>query len=117
MTESRDPAAARIAFLRDLRAVRQLRPDPLPEPVLHDILEVGRWTGSAGNRQPWEFVVVRDRDMLRRLSTIEGATPDTLQLRASGSPLSSTQKFPTLTRMTRADSPSESCWLRRFKVW
>jgi len=63
----------RITFLRDLRAVRQLRPDPLPEEVVHNILEVGRWSGSAGNRQPWEFVVVRDRDMLRRLSQIDGA--------------------------------------------
>src|SRR2546423_13974245 len=58
MTESpSDTAAGRIAFLRNLRAVRQLRPDPLPEPVLNDILEVARWSGRAGNRQPWEFVV------------------------------------------------------------
>ena|SRR5438132_9960094 len=75
MTDSSDTdtASARIAFLRGLRAVRQLQPDPLPESVLHDILEVARWSGSAGNRQPWEFVVIRDRDMLRRLSTIDGA--------------------------------------------
>src|SRR5260221_14385811 len=60
MTEAgmSESASARIAFLRGLRAVRQLRPDPLPEPVLHDILEVQHWSGSAGNRQPWEFVVV-----------------------------------------------------------
>lgn len=62
-----------IALLRGLRAVRQLRPDPLPEDVLRNILEVARWSGSAGNRQPWEFVVVRDRAMLGRLSSIEGA--------------------------------------------
>jgi len=68
-----DTAAARIAFLRGLRAVRQLRPDPLPEPVVHDILEVARWSGSAGNRQPWEFVVVRDRTMLGQLASVEGA--------------------------------------------
>ena len=68
-----DSSAERIAFLRGLRAVRQLRPDPLPEPVLHDILEVARWSGSAGNRQPWEFVVVRDRDMLAQLAAIDGA--------------------------------------------
>jgi len=68
-----DSASAMIALLRGLRAVRQLRPDPLPEDVLRNILEVARWSGSAGNRQPWEFVVVRDRDMLRQLSTIVGA--------------------------------------------
>jgi nitroreductase len=80
----RDSAAARIAFLRGLRAVRQLRPDPLPDAVLRDILEVARWSGSAGNRQPWEFVVVRDRDMLTRLSTIDGANAQHLASAAVG---------------------------------
>jgi nitroreductase len=75
---------SRIAFLRGLRAVRQLRPDPLPEAVLHDILEIARWSGSAGNRQPWEFVVVRDRDMLGRLATIEGANAGHLATAAVG---------------------------------
>jgi nitroreductase len=62
-----------IGLMRGLRAVRQLRADPVPEDILHDILEVARWSGSAGNRQPWEFVVVRDRAMLEKLSGVEGA--------------------------------------------
>src|SRR5258707_11061265 len=86
MTDSSDTdtASARIAFLRGLRAVRQLRPDPLPESVLRDILEVARWSGSAGNRQPWEFVVIRDRDLLRRLSAIRGANAGHLANAAAG---------------------------------
>ena len=79
-----ETATERIAFLRGLRAVRQLRPDPLPDTVLHDILEVARWSGSAGNRQPWEFVVVRDRDMLARLATVEGANAGHLATAAVG---------------------------------
>src|SRR5207302_6147121 len=79
-----DTAAERIAFLRGLRAVRPLRPDPLPETVLHNILEVGRWSGSAGNRQPWEFVVIRDRDTLNRLATIDGANAGHLATAAAG---------------------------------
>ena len=62
----------RIAFLRSLRAVRQFRPDPVPQEAVDDILEVARWSGSAGNRQPWEFVVIRDRNMLRALAAVEG---------------------------------------------
>jgi nitroreductase len=81
---SLDSATARIGFLRGLRAVRQLRPDPLPEAVLHDILEVARWSGSAGNRQPWEFVVVRDRAMLARLATVDGANAGHLANAAVG---------------------------------
>src|SRR3984893_8289446 len=86
MTDSSDSdsSTARIAFLRGLRAVRQLRPDPLPESVLHDILEVARWSGSAGNRQPWEFVVVRDRNLLEQLAHVEGATAGHLANAAVG---------------------------------
>jgi nitroreductase len=79
-----DSAAGRIEFLRGLRATRQLRPDPVPDAALHDILEVGRWSGSAGNRQPWEMVVVRDRAMLQRLASIDGATAGHLATAAVG---------------------------------
>ena len=79
-----DSAAARIQFLRGLRAVRQLRRDPIPEGMLRDILEVARWSGSAGNRQPWEFVVVYDREMLQRLASIDGANAGHLASAAVG---------------------------------
>src|SRR5215471_4308855 len=86
MTDSIVPtsASSMLALLRGLRAVRQLRPDPLPEDVLRNILEVARWSGSAGNRQPWEFVVVRDREMLRQLASIDGAVAGHLATAGAG---------------------------------
>jgi nitroreductase len=45
---------------------------PVPENVLQDVLEVARWSGSARNRQPWEFVVVGERKKLERLAACEG---------------------------------------------
>ena len=65
-------AEDRIAFLRSLRAVRSFRPDPVPQEVVDDILEVARWSGSASNRQPWELVVIRDRETLGALAQVEG---------------------------------------------
>ena len=65
-------AGARIAFLRSLRAVRSFRPDPVPREVVDDIFKVVRWSGSASNRQPWELVVIRDRETLGALSRLEG---------------------------------------------
>ena len=55
-------------LLRTLRAVRRFAARPIPVPVLQDILEVARWTGSSKNNQPWELVVVRDRSLLKALS-------------------------------------------------
>ena len=63
-----------IRFLRGLRAVRDYTSDPIPDAVLNDILEVGRWSGSASNVQGTEVVVVRDRAILQRISEV-GARP------------------------------------------
>jgi len=50
------------------RETRAYRPDPLPEAVVLRILEAGRISGSAVNRQPWRFVVVETREVLDRLA-------------------------------------------------
>jgi nitroreductase len=65
-------AAEAIEFLRTLRTVRRFTEQPVPQAVLDDLLTVARWSGSANNRQPWAFVVVRDRETLRRLAELEG---------------------------------------------
>jgi nitroreductase len=52
-----------------LRVVRCFRPDPIPPEEMDAVLEAGRWTGSAKNRQGWAFVVVDDRAGLERLAT------------------------------------------------
>jgi nitroreductase len=74
MTEATDDhtAADRISFLRTLRAVRTFRPEPVPQEVIDDILEVARWSGSASNKQPWEMLVVRERDTLTSLASVDG---------------------------------------------
>jgi nitroreductase len=74
MSETTDQRTARdrIYFLRSLRAVRSFRPDPVPQEVLDDVLEVARWSGSASNKQPWEIVVIREGDTLRSLASVGG---------------------------------------------
>jgi len=62
-----------IASLRRLRAVRNFRPDPVSQHVLNDLLDVARWTGSARNLQPWEFVVIRKPETLQALAQVEGS--------------------------------------------
>lgn len=42
------------------RSIRRYRPDPIPNQDLRQILEAGRQAPSAGNRQPWHFVVVAE---------------------------------------------------------
>ena len=50
------------------RSVRQYTAEPIPEEKLNAILYAGLAAASSKNRRPWEFVVVRDRAMLDKLS-------------------------------------------------
>ena len=62
------PADRLVEFLRTQRQTREFTDEPVPDDALHDVLQVARWTGSAMNKQPWEFVVVRGRATLRALA-------------------------------------------------
>ena len=46
--------------IRTRRSIRRFRQKPIPDEKLEMILEAGRLAPSAGNRQPWRFVVVKD---------------------------------------------------------
>jgi nitroreductase len=56
------------------RNVRAFTDQPIPAAVLDKILEAGRRSPSASNTQPWDFVLVTERDLLVRLAeTWQGA--------------------------------------------
>lgn len=63
-------AKAAVAELRKVRQARLYRPDPIPPDVVQELLEVARWTGSSRNSQPWHFIVIDDKDVLRQISEL-----------------------------------------------
>ena len=46
--------------IRTTRAIRRLRPDPVPKALIRKVCEAGTFAPSGGNRQPWSFVAVTD---------------------------------------------------------
>jgi len=52
------------------RAMRWLKPDPVPLALIEQILEAAIQAPNAGNRQSWLFMVVRDREQRRRIGEI-----------------------------------------------
>jgi nitroreductase len=46
--------------LRSTGAVRDFLPDPVPDDVLHGLLDTARFAPNGGNRQAWRVIVVRD---------------------------------------------------------
>lgn len=56
--------------MRTTAAVRQFTGDPLPDDVLHTILENARFAPSGGNRQGAQVIVVRDLETRQALAEL-----------------------------------------------
>lgn len=53
--------------VRTLLAVRQFKETPIPDEIVHEIVEAAHLTASSMNGQPWHFIVVRDKETLGKL--------------------------------------------------
>ncbi len=54
------------------RSVRHFKPDEIPEEVLEKLLNALRLAPSGGNCQPWKFVVIRDKALKTRVTSVCG---------------------------------------------
>ena len=61
--------------VRTVLAVREYQEKAVPPDIVKRIVEAGRLTGSSMNRQPWRFIVVDDRKMLRQLGAVARTGP------------------------------------------
>lgn len=59
-------AIERAVFYR--RSVRNYKDQPVPEPLIRRVLEAGRFAPSAGNCQPWKFIVVTDKALIEEMN-------------------------------------------------
>ena len=66
--------AARTAL-----AVRAFQDKPVPQESVDRIVEAARLTASSQNGQPWHFIVVQNRDALRKLGETVRSGPYTAQ--------------------------------------
>ena len=56
-----------VEALRTTGAVREFAADPVPDEVVHRLLDTARFAPNGGNRQAWRVIVVRDAVIRRRL--------------------------------------------------
>lgn len=52
------------------RSIRKFASDDVPDEMIEQMLEAARLAPSASNRQPWRFLVVRDRELRKELRRI-----------------------------------------------
>ena len=54
--------------IRGRRSVRRFQEKDVPQELITQLIDAARWAPSAGNLQPWEFVVVRDPELKKALA-------------------------------------------------
>ena len=54
--------------IRTKRAIRKFQDQPLPDDVIHAILNAGRRSQSSKNEQAWQFIAIQDQSILEAIS-------------------------------------------------
>ncbi|MCF8025456.1 MAG: nitroreductase family protein [Desulfobacteraceae bacterium] len=57
-----------LELAKSRRSIRRFKPDPIPEQEINKVIEVARWAPSGFNMQPWEFVVVRKKELREKIA-------------------------------------------------
>lgn len=59
-----------LELIKNTRSIRRFKPEPIPDEYVDKIIEAGRWAPSAGNSQPWEFIVVKEQELKDKIVQI-----------------------------------------------
>ncbi len=62
-----------IDFIKSRRSTRKFKADPIPDEMIEEIVEAGRFAPSGGNSQSTHFIVISNREVLERLAKLAEA--------------------------------------------
>jgi nitroreductase len=71
-----EPGLSLLDGIMTTRAMRRLKPDPIPEAVLWRVLAAANQAPSGGNIQPWQFMMVTSPDVRAQLAELYRACYD-----------------------------------------
>lgn len=66
--------------IRTRRSIRKFQNRPVPDDMLKTIIEAAMLAPSAGNQQPWHFVVIKDRKKLDAIPSFHPYSKMVLQV-------------------------------------
>jgi nitroreductase len=59
-----------MKIIKERRSIRRFKQDTIPMETIRMLIEAARWAPSSGNSQPWEFVIITDKEMIHNLKTV-----------------------------------------------
>jgi len=57
-----------LEAIKGRRSIRAFKSQDVPAEIVEKLIEAARWAPSAGNIQPWEFIIVRKPEIKRKLA-------------------------------------------------
>ena len=57
-----------LTAIKGRRSIRAFQRKIVPEEIVEELIDAARWAPSAGNIQPWEFIIVQKQEIKRRLA-------------------------------------------------
>ena len=122
-----------LDLVKTRRSIRSFKADPIPDDYVDKIIEAARFAPSGANSQPWEFIVIKDRETKDRIAALvreqgdygrkaEMTRPEGLRFGGPASPVRepaytnapafilvcgdprTKEAYPLLTMLTRGDS-------------
>ena len=58
----------RVVFTR--RTVRNFSDKPVPESIIRRVIEAGRFAPAGGNSQPWQFIIITDKALIKEINDV-----------------------------------------------
>ena len=55
-------------LIKSRRSVRKFQDKPVPEDLLLKALELATWAPNGGNFQPWRFLIVTNKELIRKMA-------------------------------------------------
>lgn len=59
-----------LELLKGRRSIRKYKPTPVEEEKIKKCLEAAQWAPSASNKQPWEFMIVKNTKTRQKLAEL-----------------------------------------------
>ena len=62
-----------LDIIKSRRSTRRFKSDMVSDEDLNAVLEAARWAPSGDNKQPWKFIVIKDKQMMKLIAELSPA--------------------------------------------
>ena len=59
-----------LKLMEERRSIRAFKEEMIPDETIQKLLDAARWCQSASNKQPWRFIIIKNKDVFNKLAKL-----------------------------------------------